>query len=98
MAVDVAKEINILDPDGVFLGGWLSQMNGFPKEALTRAILENTRKPYPTVNLQMYFSAPSPENGIIGAAIEDFRQLDEYSHSLVVYTSIRHMGGAFLQR
>lgn len=77
MAAAVSAEVNILDPDGVFLGGGLIQMEGFPREALNDAILANVRKPYPAANLQMYYASPSPENGIIGAAIEGFRRLDE---------------------
>ena len=48
---------------------------GFPKEKLVDYILQNTRKPYPAANLCLYFSKRSPENGIIGAAIEGFRKL-----------------------
>ncbi|MEA5015325.1 MAG: allose kinase [Candidatus Limiplasma sp.] len=76
MAAAVATEINSLDPDGVFLGGGLIQMEGFPREELARKILANTRKPYPAQNLSLYFSTPSPENGIIGAAVEGWRRLE----------------------
>lgn len=73
MAAAVATEVNILDPDGVFLGGGLIHMEGFPKDTLVERILAGTRKPYPAQDLQLYFSAPSPESGIIGAAVEGFR-------------------------
>ena len=46
-----ATEINILDPDGVLLGGGVSAMRGFPTDLLTAKIREHTRKPYPTENL-----------------------------------------------
>lgn len=75
MAVPVATEVNILDPEFVFIGGGLVQMKGFPKEKLVEYILDNTRKPYPAANLQLIFSKDSPENGIIGAGIEGFRYL-----------------------
>lgn len=75
MAAPVATCANIMDPDGIFLGGGLVQMAGFPKEKLVDYILQNTRKPYPAANLCLYFSKRSPENGIIGAAIEGFRKL-----------------------
>lgn len=76
MAAVIATEVNIMDPDGVFIGGGLVQMQGFPKEALLASILDNTRHPYPAANLQCYFSTPNPENGIIGAAIEGWRRVD----------------------
>lgn len=76
MAAAVATEINIMDPDHVFLGGGIVQMPDFPKQALQEAILANTRKPYPAANLCLHFSKSAPENGIIGAAIEGFRKLD----------------------
>jgi len=76
MAVPIATEINILDPDAVFIGGGLVHMKCFPKERLVEFVLHNTRKPYPAEGLQLYFSRNSPENGIIGAAIEGWRILE----------------------
>lgn len=74
MAAAVATEVNILDPDYVFLGGGIVHMKGFPKEFFCQAILANTRKPYPAENLCLEFAKDSPENGIVGAAIEGFRK------------------------
>ena len=74
MAAAVATEVNILDPDYVFLGGGIVHMKSFPKEFFRQAILANTRKPFPAENLCLEFAKDSPENGIIGAAIEGFRK------------------------
>lgn len=76
MAAVVATEVNVMDPDGVFLGGGLIQIPSFPRETLLSAILANTRHPYPAANLQCYFSPNQPENGVIGAAIEGWRVAD----------------------
>lgn len=75
MSVPVVAEINILDPEAVVIGGGIVQMKEFPKEKLVQYILEHTRKPYPADNLEIYFSAPSPKNGIIGAGIVGFDRL-----------------------
>lgn len=77
MSVAVAAEVNILDPDFVFVGGGLVQMKGFPREYLVRKIIEHTRKPYPAENLELRFSDANPENGIVGAAIRAFKVLKE---------------------
>ena len=68
----IAAEVNILDPDFVFVGGGLVQMKGFPKDYLKERVIAHTRKPYPAENLNLLFSEAGPENGIIGAAIRGF--------------------------
>jgi len=74
LAIPVATEINILDPDHIILGGGLTQMEGFPKEALESAIRKYTRKPYPEQNLEFIYSVPNQENGVIGAGIYGIKQ------------------------
>lgn len=69
MAVAVATEVNILDPDYVVLGGGLLQMSGFPLELLEMRIREHTRKPYPMENLRLCYARPNQKNGIIGAGL-----------------------------
>ena len=76
LALPVAAEINILDPDYIILGGGLTQMKAFPKELLEAAIHEHARKPYPERNLKFVYSVPGQENGVIGAGIHGFKQLD----------------------
>lgn len=75
MALPIATEVNVLDPDAVFVGGGLVQMKSFPRARLEECVLRNTRKPYPAANLRILFSRGSPENGVIGAGIEGFRAL-----------------------
>ena len=72
MAVAVAAEVNILDPDWVFVGGGLVQMEAFPKDYFAEKVIAHTRKPYPAENLDLRFTSPGPENGIVGAAIRAF--------------------------
>ena len=69
MAIAVSTEVNILDPDYVVLGGGLLQMQGFPRDTFEEKIKAHTRKPYPTQNLQLIYSLPHQENGILGAGI-----------------------------
>lgn len=69
MAVAVATEVNILDPDYVVLGGGLLQMQGFPLAAFEEEIRAHTRKPYPLQNLKLVYALPNQENGILGAGI-----------------------------
>jgi len=75
IAVAVSTEVNILDPDYVFLGGGIIHMDNFPKEQLVSHIISHTRKPYPAENLNLLFSSAAPESGIIGAAAAAFRSL-----------------------
>lgn len=69
MAVAVATEVNILDPDYVVLGGGLLQMEAFPLQYFEEKIREHTRKPYPLENLQLLYARMNQENGIIGAGL-----------------------------
>ncbi len=68
MAVAVATEINILDPDHVLVGGGVANMPGFPKDELHRRILAHTRKPYPAENLSIIYTDDEPEKSVVGAA------------------------------
>ena len=79
MAIAVATEVNILDPEYVVLGGGLLQMEGFPTEALEQRIRRYVRKPYPERNLRLVYSRPNQENGIIGAGIYGWAQADSAS-------------------
>lgn len=74
MAIPVATEINILDPDYVILGGGLLQMQDFPLELLEENIRKYTRKPYPEKNLRILYSNANQENGVIGAGIYGWRK------------------------
>lgn len=75
LALPIATEINILDPDEIILGGGVLQMDGFPKAAFEAAIRKHTRKPYPERALSFHYSSEKQENGVIGAGILAFRQM-----------------------
>ncbi len=77
MAVVVATEVNILDPDYVIIGGGLPQMAGFPVDHFLERIRLHTRKPLPAANLDILFSRPKQENGIIGAGIYGWSRLEQ---------------------
>ncbi|MCL2664192.1 MAG: allose kinase [Defluviitaleaceae bacterium] len=75
MAIPVAAEATILDPDYVVLGGGIMQMDGFPKEMFEAAVRRRTRKPLPAENLEFIYSRPGQENGVIGAGIYAYKEL-----------------------
>lgn len=67
IACTVDAEVNTLDPDCVVLGGGIINMNDFPKALLEEKIHEHARKPFPSENLQIYYSKDGAENGARGA-------------------------------
>lgn len=67
LAVPIATEINILDPDYAVLAGGVLYMEGFPKEVLLEAIHEKARKPYPESNLDIRFSEHDQQSGVYGS-------------------------------
>ncbi|MEA4999784.1 MAG: allose kinase [Candidatus Limiplasma sp.] len=75
LALPIATELNILDPDEIILGGGVLQMEGFPKAALEAAIRFHTRKPYPERALRFHYSCEKQENGVIGAGLLAFKEL-----------------------
>ena len=77
LAIPIATEINILDPDEIIVGGGVLQMDGFPKAAFEAAIRSHTRKPFPEQALRFHYSSEKQENGVIGAAILAFRQMQK---------------------
>jgi len=72
MAIPVATELNIFDPDAVVIGGGLPSMKGFPYDELIERILAHTRKPYPYESIEFMRSDNSETAGVIGAAIAAF--------------------------
>ncbi len=75
LALPIAAEINILDPEIVVLGGGVLSLPGFPMEALRQRILEHARKPLPFERLRFAFSGAADENGVIGAGLLAWRQI-----------------------
>lgn len=75
LAVPIAAEVNILDPNVVILGGGLVSMQGFPMKILTDAVFRMSRKPFPAEALEFRLSRPSQVNGVVGGAIMAFENL-----------------------
>lgn len=75
VAIAIATEINILDPDYVILGGGVINMKGFPRKDLEGRILTRARKPYPAGNLRFLYADNGQENGVIGAGIYGYEQM-----------------------
>ena len=77
MAMGIASEITILDPDEVILGGGVVVQKSFPRKKLEAAIRKYTRKPYPADNVHFIYSKESNKNGVIGAGIFGFQKIGE---------------------
>lgn len=69
IAVTVATEINILNPDYVLVGGGVPDMQDFPVDFLEERIREHTRKPYPEKTLRIFFVQDADEKSVAGAGI-----------------------------
>lgn len=67
MAMTVATEINILDPEVIILGGGIINMKDYPVDYLKERIVYYTRKPLPAENLNIIISDDSEEKGVMGA-------------------------------
>lgn len=69
MAIALATEINILDPEYIILAGGVIHMKDFPYEQLCEKIYFHTRKPYPANSLNFIKGSNNPFTGILGAGI-----------------------------
>lgn len=67
LAIPIATEINILDPDYIILAGGVLYMEGFPKDILVQSIKDHARKPFPAENLDMRFSQHNQLSGVYGS-------------------------------
>lgn len=76
LSIPIATEVNIFDPDYVIIGGGIPQMPDFPMQYLEEFIHRHLRKPYPALNLEILYSIPKQENGVIGAGIYAFKRLE----------------------
>lgn len=75
LAVPIATEINIIDPDVCIIGGGVIDMEDFPKEILFDAIHFYARKPYPEKNLRLLFTRHDQKSGVFGSAIFAQKQI-----------------------
>lgn len=69
MAITVATEINILDPDWVLIGGGVPAMENFPREYLVERIRFHARKPFPAETLEVIFTEDGEDKTVQGAAL-----------------------------
>lgn len=75
MAVPIAIEVNILDPDYIIIGGGVPNMHDFPKEQFNECIGARVRKPYPAQGLQILYAEAAQEAGVLGAAFYAYKKL-----------------------
>lgn len=68
MAIPVATELNLFDPDQILLGGGVMDMAGFPMERWMVYLREFVRKPYPAEDFTLLRASAAPETGVVGAA------------------------------
>ena len=68
LALPIATEINIFDPDYIIIGGGVPMMKDFPIEYLNKSIYKYTRKPYPAESLNIIYSKHDQKSGVLGAA------------------------------
>ncbi len=75
LAVPIATEINILDPDVCIVGGGVIDMESFPKEILFDAVHFWARKPYPEKSLRLLFTRHDQKSGVFGSGIFAQKQI-----------------------
>ena len=68
MAIPLATELNLFDPDQILLGGGVLEMAGFPMDTLLGYLREFARKPYPGEHFALLPASSAPETGVVGAA------------------------------
>ena len=76
MAMTIATEINLLDPEIIILGGGIINMKDYPIERLKQRIIYHTRKPYPAENLNIIISNDNEDKGVIGAIYYGLKMLN----------------------
>lgn len=69
VAVAIATEVNILDPEVVIVGGGVVQARGFPTHVLEADTRELSRKPYPSQGVRFAYSRGGQQAGVRGAGI-----------------------------
>ncbi len=76
LAIPLATEINILDPDFAVIAGGVPFMEGFPQQLLLDSIRQSVRKPYPSGNLVLLFSKHTQQSGVIGGGLYAYDALE----------------------
>ena len=76
IAMTVATEINILNPDYILVGGGVPAMKDFPRKYLDERIHFHVRKPYPERNLQVIYTEDEENKCVVGAALYAAEKLE----------------------
>lgn len=66
LAVPMATEINLFDPDIGIIAGGVINMKDFPKDMLLEAVKEKVRRPYPALSLDLRFKEHTQQSGVLG--------------------------------
>ncbi len=82
MAIPLATELNLFDPEQVVIGGGVVEMAGFPMELLLQYLREFVRKPYPCEDFLLIRASSAPEIGVVGAAYYAMERLAGFSDIL----------------
>lgn len=77
LAVPIAAEINLLDPQVCVIGGGVIQMEAFPVGELVEAVHFYTRKPYPEKELCILFAEHNSQSGVYGSGIFAQKQIQK---------------------
>ncbi len=75
MAIPMATEINIFDPDRIVVGGGVMDMKDFPEKMFWDYVYEFTRKPFPGTDFAIVHASKEPGVGVAGSALYAFEQL-----------------------
>ncbi|CAK9885917.1 MAG: D-allose kinase [Candidatus Erwinia impunctatus] len=77
LAAIISNEMNIIDPQYLFLGGGVLAMDNFPMETLCHLIRRSLRPPLTKNNLQFVFSRATDQTGCRGACLAAQRLFGE---------------------
>jgi allose kinase len=75
IAITVAAELNILNPDYMCIGGGVIAMKDFPLDYLKDQIYQHARKPYPAEDLNLIFTEDEQDKCVVGAALYAVQKL-----------------------
>lgn len=77
LAVPIATQINLLDPDENIIAGGVVAMKDFPKEIMEKSLKQWIRRPYPFENVTWQYPAHTNTSGIIGGAYMAMELLEQ---------------------